>query len=96
MCVRACGRRVSVVDVRVVCACAREERLFVWLGVLNIINYARFTPVWRRAAWLLATRRRRGYGRRGCGWHGAGAGGAGSGGWLGSGLDPPIPHDTRS
>ena len=35
MCVRAYGRRVSVVDVRVFRACARGERL---LGVLNIIQ----------------------------------------------------------
>ncbi len=35
MCVRVYGRRVSMVDVRVFCACARGERL---LWVLNIIN----------------------------------------------------------
>ncbi len=34
MCVRAYGRRVSVVDVSVFRACARGERL---LGVINII-----------------------------------------------------------
>ncbi len=34
MCVRAYGRLVSVMDVRVFCACARGERLF---GVINII-----------------------------------------------------------
>jgi hypothetical protein len=34
MCVRASGRWVSVVDVRVFCACASGERL---LGVINII-----------------------------------------------------------
>jgi hypothetical protein len=34
MCVRAYGRRVSVVDVRVFCACARGKRLLV---VINII-----------------------------------------------------------
>jgi hypothetical protein len=34
MCVRAYRRRVSVMDVRVFCACARGERLS---GVINII-----------------------------------------------------------
>jgi hypothetical protein len=34
-CVREYGRRVSVLDVRVFCACARGERL---LGVINIIS----------------------------------------------------------
>ena len=34
MCVHVYGRRVSVVDVRVLCACARGERL---MGVMNII-----------------------------------------------------------
>ena len=36
MCVRAYGRQVSVVDVRVFRACARGERL---LGVTNIIFF---------------------------------------------------------
>ena len=42
MCVRACRRRVSVVEVRVFRACARGERL---LGVINSIMVPRFPPL---------------------------------------------------
>ena len=44
MCVLVYGRRVSVVDVRVLCACARGERL---LGVINIIIVVSYSlAVW--------------------------------------------------
>jgi hypothetical protein len=55
MCVRAYGRRVSVVEVRLFCACTRGERL---LGVTNIIFFVSL-PLYLGPLYLIALSRKR-------------------------------------